>query len=48
MHKEEEEFGIKVIRCGVVRRHHRYGVEEVVKWVRKNSREDGVEPLEDG
>ncbi len=48
MHKEEEEFSIKVVGGGAVRRCHRHSAEEVVKWARKNSREDGVEPLEDG
>ncbi len=48
VHKEEEEFSVKVIRCGLVRRRRRYSAEEVVTWARKNSREDSVEPLEDG
>ncbi len=48
MHQEEEEFGVKVIGGGAVRCCCRYGAEEVIEWARKNSWEDGVEPLEDG
>ena len=48
MHKEEEEFGVQVSVGGAIRRCRRHSAEEVVKWLRKNSREDGVEPLEDG